>query len=150
MPQNYFLRRLTKNRSYYTPFELNRLLELMDDANPTNRDWATFYVALSVHNSRAITANLLNNAHDSFRDVAAEAILGLARRQHPDACRLVKRRLSDSSIGILDVKAAGYVASQSLLRPLKRIEKWWDLDRVFLAAAIRACSNGGSDDYNFD
>ena len=48
-PQSYFLRQLTTRRDWYTPFELNRLLELMTDANPRNRDWATFYVALSVH-----------------------------------------------------------------------------------------------------
>jgi hypothetical protein len=122
----------------------------MADANPKNRDWATFYVALSVHNSAKITRKLLKNVFDDDRDTSAEAILGLARRNHPDACKLVKFRLSAKKIGILDIKAAGYVANINLLKPLKRIQKWWDVDRDYLAAAIRACENGGRDAYNFD
>jgi hypothetical protein len=149
-PPSYFLRRLTSRRDWYTPCELNRLLQLMTDANPRNRDWATFYVALSVHNSTAITRELVKNAIDTHRGTSAEAILGLARRHHRSACNLVKSRLSSKEIGVLDVKAAGYVANRTLIRPLKRIEKWWDVDRDYLTAAIRACGNGGRDDYNFD
>ena len=149
-PQNYFLRRLTSRRDWYTPFELNRLLQLMTDANAKNRDWATFYVALSVHNSTEITRKLFKNSFDADRETSAEATLGLARRHHPCACNLVKSRLSAKRIGILDVKAAGYVANRTLVKPLRRIEKWWDVDRDYLTAAIRACKNGGIDDYNFD
>ncbi len=122
----------------------------MSGPDPTNRDWATFYIALSVHNSPAITKKLLTNARDSHRDTSAEAVLGLARRHHREACNLVKKRLSAKRVATLDVKAAGYVASRTLLKPLKRIQKWWSVDCDYLEAAIRACTNGGRDDYDFD
>lgn len=150
-PRSYFLRRLRQRRGYFFPRELELLVSLMTDPHPSNRDWATFYVALSSHNSSEITALLLRNAADSHRDTSAEATLGLARRQHAKAYELVSKRLSnEKKIGLLDIKAAGYVASRGLLKKLERVQVWWDTDCPYLRAAIKACENGGRDDYNFD
>lgn len=76
----------------YSPFELERLLELMDDHDDSNRDWATYFVALSEEYTGRVEQMLLHNATDFHQDVSAEAILGLARRRHPSALFAVSDR----------------------------------------------------------
>lgn len=154
-PSNYLLRRLATGRGNasnrrYSPFVLERLLELMDGHDDCNRDWATFFVARSEEDTGKVRQMLLYNATDQHQDVSAEAILGLARRRDSNAIRFVKKALERKSIGLLDIKAAGYVADRTLLSRLYRIQKWLDTDIEYLNHAIEACKNNGRDDYNFD
>lgn len=123
---------------------LRRLLKLMHDSDPSNRDWATFFVSGSDVASDAVITALLKNSIDPHVDTKDEAILGLAKRGHPSAFSLVENRLADEWIGDLVIEAAGFVANRGLLPVLEEIQKTWDDhddEDENLKRAIQACKN---------
>ena len=155
LPPNRFLKSIAvrypdqPDRLFF-PHQYRQLLRLMQHRSPANRDWATFFIALSGHSGPEVDDAMLRAAHDPDADVRAEAILGLARRQRGSAFPLVRKNLAERPVMELSVKAAGYLAKRQLLPQLKRIRRFWSLDPAYLDAAIRACANGGKDDFNFD
>lgn len=126
---------------------LRRMLELMHDEDSSNRDWSTFLISSSDVDSDDISRALLKNANDPHEDTKDEAILGLAKRNHPKALELVISRLGDEWIGDLAIEAAGFLASPDLLPILKEIRQSWNgEDTTLIDAAISSCRNQYRDD----
>ena len=98
---------------------LCRLLALMRDELPANRDWATFLLAQQDLDSDAIRTALLAAAEDENDFVRAEAILGLAQRDKALALPLLRRELGRAHAAVPLFEAAEIVADPSLVEDLR-------------------------------
>ncbi len=152
-PQSFFLRKLPvgwmMHRADFQPNVVQRLMELMKDDNVSNRDWATFLLSQSSHNSPQIIKALIRNASDNDAEISSEAILGLAQRQRVAARRLVLEKLTRRSLDVKDIEAAGYVGHQSLVPSLNRVSRWWQSEEELIGRAISSCRYGKPKDYGF-
>lgn len=81
------------------------LESLSMDSAPEVRDWATFGLAESEHDSVDLPDALLARANDPDGDARAEAIYGLARRGDPRARALIERERSRPVVGSLILRA---------------------------------------------
>jgi hypothetical protein len=97
---------------------LLRLIDLIDDADPANRDWATMLLSQQEIDTPQVRATLLHAAKDESQCVRAEAILGLAQRDKTLALPLLQRELSGPSANYSMFEAAALVAHPSLVRDL--------------------------------
>ena len=124
------------------------LMRLAADRDDDVRDWATFGIGtLSEADDDAIRTLLWTNAHDPYRDVRGEAVVGLARRSDPRVIDLLKTRLLDDDCRVYELEAAEEMPSAELLEPLRRLrndaERRRDLDLFWhrhLVEAIDACA----------
>lgn len=133
----------------YMPFIVQRLLELMQDRDASNRDWATYLLSQSSHSSPAIIMALTRNAAELDTDISAEAVLGLAKRDRFAARRLLAHKLLRRTLGELDIEAAGYVGHRSLLSSLRRIQKNFCFDQELMERAIGSCKSGNPEKHGF-
>jgi hypothetical protein len=123
------------------------LITMLDDPIDANRDWATFFLATSDHDSPAIRAALLKAAKDPHFDTRCEALLGLAQRNVEGVEALVLEALNGDYIGELMFEAAQYVAKAELVPALEEIKLFWDDDNSALNFAIECCKTGISARY---
>ncbi|MEK6636989.1 MAG: lyase [Pseudomonadota bacterium] len=123
------------------------LITMLDDPIDANRDWATFFLATSDHDSPAIRAALLKAAKDPHFDTRCEALSGLAQRNVEGVEALVLEALNGDHIGELMFEAAQYVAKAELVPALEEIKLFWDDDNSALNFAIECCKTGISARY---
>ena len=122
-----------------------KLIEMTRDPDPSNRDWATLFVAQQDEFTDDIREALVLAAEDDDPRVAAEAMLGLANHDQAIALPLVKRALQADRVMRNIFEAAVVIAHPSLadgLRPfaLESDDKYLD-ELVF--EALAACENHG-------
>lgn len=134
----------------YQPAVVQRLLELMDDRDGSNRDWATFLLSQSAHNSPKIIKALIRNVYENHTDVSAEAVLGLAKRDRVVARKILYQKLSWYHLENKDIEAAGYVGHRLLLRQLMLLKKSSKFDDELTDRAISSCKTGKPQNYGFD
>ena len=121
---------------------LDRLIEMTQDADRSNRDWAMLLLSQTEYDTPQVLSALYSGTNDCDFDVRSEAILGLAQRNVPDAKLLVGKLLSEETVGMIAVEAAGFVADAYLLPILEELRSWWDVDPELLIGAIAACETG--------
>ena len=134
--------------SYPGPEGTGALMRLAIDRDDLVREWATFGIGtLSEADNDAIRALLWTNAHDPYRDVRGEAVVGLARRSDSRVIELLKTRLLEDDCRVYELEAAEEMPSAELLEPLQRLrddaEQRHDLDPFWhrhLLEAIDACA----------
>jgi len=96
-----------------------RVIALMSDKHPANRDWATFLVAQEEVDTPEVRAALLAAAQDEEAAVRAEAICGLARLDSALAVPLIRAELQSTGVLIGVFEAAALVADPSLVSDLR-------------------------------
>ena len=134
--------------SYPGPEATAALMHLAVDRDDLVREWATFGIGtLSEADDDAVRTLLWTNAHDPYRDVRGEAVVGLARRSDPRVIELLKTRLLDDDCRVYELEAAEEMPSAELLEPLQRLrddaEQRLDIDPFWhrhLLEAIDACA----------
>lgn len=97
----------------------SRLMMLMRDDHPANRDWATLLLAQQDLDTDEVRQALLAAAEDENDFVRAEAILGLAQRDRMLALPLVRRELSYERVAVPLFEAAALIADPSLADDLR-------------------------------
>ena len=118
-----------------------RLMSLMRDEHPANRDWATLLLAQQDVDTDEVRQALLAAAEDENEHVRAEAILGLAQRDRSLALPLIRRELVQERVAVPLFEAAALVADASLVDDLRDFAV--PSDDAFLdelaAKALNAC-----------
>lgn len=101
---------------------VDALLSLGSDPSGGVRDWATFSIAqLSDLDTPEICQFLLERAADANAPVRAEALIGLARRDHPEAVCLLEQQASEHMENLTFIDAMSELAMRTgdrRLRPL--------------------------------
>jgi HEAT repeat protein len=112
------------------PEAIGTLIELMDDSDDEVRNWATFALGsesteedktgpLSAFDSREVRDALRKRLDDSFSDVRAEAIWGLALRKDPEGLRLLLDRLDAEEWAPGDEMTAGDILDRKSDTPVE-------------------------------
>lgn len=99
------------------------LIVLSADTDEATRDWATFALAsLCETRSESLTAALIARLDEANAEIRGEALLGLAKRGHPEALPWLIRELNSEVLNNLVLEAAEYCFTDRqaavLLRPL--------------------------------
>lgn len=124
------------------------LIVLTADGERDVRNWATFGVgSLTDLDTPELRAALVARASDEDDEVRGEALIGLARRRHPDALTLVQEELKRPFSGDWSIEAAELLGDASLYRALCAVhESLTPEDRAHFerrfAAALTACESG--------
>lgn len=108
------------NASDFGRANLAKLIAMIRDPDPTNRDWATLFVAQQDEFTDDIRDALVLAAEDDDPRVAAEAILGLTNHDAAIALPLIERALQAGCVMRNIFEAAAVLAHPSLadlLRP---------------------------------
>lgn len=123
------------------PEAVGRVMALMRDEHPANRDWATLLLAQQDLDTGEVREALLTAAEDENDYVRAEAILGLAQRDKALAVPLVRRELNLESVAVPLFEAAAIVADPSLVDNLRDFATPSDdpLLDALASKALRAC-----------
>jgi HEAT repeat protein len=132
--------------SEFAEANLKRLIALTNDEDCSNRDWATFLLAQSGIETPETRNALIRAANDDDQDVRAEAIAGLAHRDHKLALPLVHAALQSKSVAAGIFEAAAEIGSPLLIEGLRRWSKPSDnahLDAL-AANALAACEKCNS------
>lgn len=117
------------------------LIELCNDEDAHNRDWATFGLGSQINlDTSPIREALIERLSDVDFDTRSEAIAGLAERRDRRVIPVLVQELTSDSVGTLAVEAAATIAAPELLPHLLALKNWWDVDPGLLAQAIQACS----------
>jgi HEAT repeat protein len=120
------------------------LIELSNDEDSHNRDWATFglgmRVILGLDTPAAIREALVTRLRDDDFDTRSEAIIGLAECGDRRVIAVLIKELTSGRVGTLAVEAAARIAAPELLPHLLDLTKWWDVDKELLTQAIQACT----------
>ncbi len=134
--------RLTIVRSllgHTTPQAIQILIRLSTDPEDQVRSWATFGLGSMITLSEpAILAALEARLRDHHEETRAEAILGLAYRKDERIIPLLQQDLTRTTVSSLCVEAAQALGDSRLYPLLIDLQKWWDLDKPLLEAAIRS------------
>ena len=136
--------RLAVEGSLSASQNLQRVIALMQDDDPSNRDWATFIVSHTAIDTAEIRDALHKAVDDSDLEVRDEAILGLARREPLAAISLLKPLLKEG-LGHALLEAAAIVAHPTPAPALEALRSWTGgregtQDR--LETALEACRSG--------
>ena len=144
-PPDAFLKSLIDDEAPLTGAEgesnCRRLMMLMRDEDPANRDWATLLLAQQGMDTDEVRQALLAAAEDENEYVRAEAILGLAQRDKALALPLLRRELGGECVAVPLLEAAALVADPSLVPDLRDFTVPSDnspLDEL-AAEALSAC-----------
>ena len=124
---------------------LARLIAMMRDKDPANRDWATLLLAQQDFDTPRVRDALLGAAEDENEYVRAEAILGLAQRDKALALPLLQRELRGEHVAVPLFEAAALVADPSLADDLREFASPSDDSRLDELAikALAACEATG-------
>jgi HEAT repeat protein len=121
------------------PAGIQTLISLMDDADTSVRDWATFGLAGMEEDTPTIRTVLWARVDDSDYDTRCEALVGLASRHDRAVTSKIAAELGAQYVGRLVVEAAKILAQSALLVPLQALQAWWDIDPQLLEEALQAC-----------
>lgn len=125
---------------------LELLIETMRDADRSNRDWATFFLAQSGIDTKVVRDALLYAARDTDEDVRAEAVSGLAQRDAKLALSFVQDALDAETVAMPIFEAAELIAHPALVERLRYSvgrSGARHLDRL-KREALTACEAGAS------
>jgi len=127
------------------PLAIQTLIELSRDEDEEIRDWASFALGSLIDtDTEEIREALWARVTDSFEDVRAEALTGLARRKDPRVRDLLLRELAAENVDIMIVDAAQELGDALLLPALLELKQRWPADRRdeedWLDKAIESCS----------
>jgi HEAT repeat protein len=121
------------------------LILLTQDDDRDVRDWATFGLgSLTAVDTPELRDALLARLSESDDEIRGEALIGLARRRHPDALGLVRDELNRPFAGDWVIEAAERLADSSLYPALQAVqeslspENRMHFDHSFVAA-LAAC-----------
>jgi len=131
------------NASDFGRANLAKLIAMTRDPDPSNRDWATLFVAQQDELTGDILDALVQAADDDDPRVAAEAILGLANHRVAIALPLAKRALQSGQVMKNIFEAAAVLAHPSLadhLRPFAFESDDKYLDEL-VCEALAVCEN---------
>jgi hypothetical protein len=114
------------------PEAISTLIELMEDSDDEVRNWSTFQLAgayvgdgagriCPLLDSPEIRAALRKRLNDSFADVRAEAVWGLAQRRDPAGLELLLERLSSEPRWAGDEMAAAEILDQEYDTPVESL-----------------------------
>lgn len=125
---------------------IGALISLTVDEDKDVRDWATFGLgSLTDVDTPELRDALLARLSEEDDEIRGEALIGLARRNHPQALALVRDELCRPFAGDWVVEAAKLLAATSLYAPLQAL--WEALspeDQAHFArsftAALSACT----------
>lgn len=121
------------------------LIELSQDADAHNRDWATFGLGTQINlDTPAIREALIARVSDADFDTRSEAITGLVQRGDLRVIPALVQELTSDCVGTLAVEAAATIAAPELLPHLLALKEWWDVDAGLLAQAIETCSSASN------
>jgi HEAT repeat protein len=123
---------------------LERLIQMTRDEDRTNRDWATFLLAVEDIDTSEVRDALVQAALDDDDFVRAEAVYGLARRDPAVALPFVQAELRADSVAVAVFEAAALCAHPSLIDGLRNLAEPSDspyLDNL-AADALAACESG--------
>lgn len=121
------------------------LIELSQDEDAHNRDWATFGLGTQINlDTPAIREALIARVSDADVDTRSEAITGLVQRGDLRVIPALVQELTSDCVGTLAVEAAATIAAPELLPHLLALKEWWDVDAGLLAQAIEACSSASN------
>lgn len=123
---------------------MERLIALTQDADLSNRDWATMLLASEDADSPEIRAALLTAANDENDVVRAEALVGVAKRDRQLALPLAVKALSQDRACMAVFEAAALIADPALVEVLRHWTEDSDnawLDRL-ARDALNACEKG--------
>jgi HEAT repeat protein len=98
---------------------LRQIIQMMQDEDRSNRDWATFLIAQQDVDTPAVRDALMCASGDDDAVVRAEAAWGLARRDPRLALPLVQEGLRASKVYIPMLDAAALCADPSLIADLR-------------------------------
>lgn len=148
-PTSEFLKAVAANNiplsgSALADANLRRLIQMMSDEDRTNRDWATFLLALEEIDTPDVRDALVQAASDEDDYVRAEAVHGLARRDPAVALPFVQAELRADSVAVAVFEAAALCAHPSLIDDLRELAEPSDsscLDKL-AADALAACESG--------
>lgn len=101
---------------------LRQLIEMTQDENPKNRDWATFLLWQQDVDTPEVRNALLSAGQDDDAAVRAEAIRGLAELAPDLSLPLIRRELAGSSVSAPIFEAAAIVADPSLAEDLRAFQ----------------------------
>lgn len=146
-PTSSFLKSLIEDDAPLTGAEgdsnCHRLMVLMRDEHPANRDWATLLLSQQDLDTDEVRQALLAAADDENEYVRAEAILGLAQRDKALALPLIRRELGHERVAVPLFEAAALVGDPSLVDDLRDFvapSKDAVLDEL-AARALNACED---------
>jgi len=157
LPKSKFLKRVLSGEIELEDTEtaerhVQKLLNMVHDADPSNRDWAAFLIAHLTSDTPAIREALLTLADGDDPDARDEALVGLARRA-PGAALARVAPLLKEELGIVILEAVTILGDQSLLPALREIEGWdgeGEKVREQLRRALIACERGVGEDMSLE
>lgn len=132
--------------SEFAEANLQHLIAMTRDQDRANRDWAIFLLAQSDIDTWPVRDALLLAADDDDACVRAEAICGMAKRDHDMALPFIQKALSAETLAMPIFEAAAFLAHPSLIEDLRRWTAPSDdvyFDRL-ASDALAACETGKS------
>ena len=127
--------------SEFAEANLQRVIALVADPDPSNRDWATFILAYSQFDRPDVVQALIAAAADQDDRVRAEALCGLAKRSHPDTLKRVQRELAGDNVLVSFIEAAEILGDPALVPALERFasDEATEYFHDAVVAALAAC-----------
>jgi len=103
---------------------IETLIHLSKDRTEEVRDWATFGLGTQIDvDTPEIRSALESRLNEKNIEIRGEALVGLAKRRHPNAIKWTKRALSEKNPIVLYLEAAEILASPKLYPDLIRIKR---------------------------
>jgi hypothetical protein len=159
LPASPFLRMIIQedvplSGSVFSRPNIEQLIELMRNADRSNRDWATLLLAQTGVDTPEVRSAFSEALGDDDEAVRMEALIGLAKRDPDAAMPHVEAALAQDTIQLLAIEAASYVASAGLLPILEDIKSGWvgekDAFSTALDEALASCTSGEQPGWRFD
>ncbi len=119
VPPSDFLKSLIDEDGPLTEPDVRRLIDLMQDTDDANRDWATLLLAQQEIDTAEVRQALVRAASDENEYVRGEAILGLSSLDKTVALPLLKNELSGQFASLQLFEAAILIADPSLAEYLE-------------------------------
>lgn len=126
------------------PAAIETLIELSNDQDEEIRDWATFGLGTLIDtDSEEIREALWTRVADTYCDVRAEAMMGLARRKDPRTAGLLLKELAEEDVDSMAIDAAEELGDRELVPALLKLKDRWPENRheeeEWLDKAISSC-----------
>jgi len=103
---------------------IETLIDLSKDKTEEIRNWATFGLGTQIDvDTPKIRSALEARLNEKNIEIRGEALVGLAKRRHPNATKWTKKALSEKNPIVLFLEAAETLASPKLYPDLIRIKR---------------------------
>lgn len=104
---------------------IKTLIELSEDEETENRDWATFGIGSQIDADTPEVRNaLLKRLADTDGETREEALCGLARRKDERVIEPLIKELSSDEVGMPAIEAAIEMADPRLYSALVKLKQW--------------------------